>query len=82
VKKSANDLRQAVASLEEIADDIMENDVHTGINLRRIAFKVLEAVSSNDALIENLDVEDNIKDKIASFVKEAVKVSKKKTKIN
>lgn len=83
MKKTAIQLKQAIEFLEEIADEIMENDVHTGMSLRRIAFKVAETFSSNADLIENLDVDSVTKKKIASFVKEAVKekVLTKKTKI-
>ena len=83
MKKTAIQLKQAIEFLEEIADDIMENDVHTGMSLRRIASKVAESFSSNEDLIENLDVSDAAKKKIAAFVKDAVKekVLTKKTKI-
>ena len=84
MKKTAVHLKQAIEYLEEIADGIMETDVHTGLSLRRIAFKVAETFSNNDDLIENLNVDDATKKKIiATVMKAAVKekVLTKKTKI-
>lgn len=83
MKKTAVQLKQAIEYLEEIADGIMENDVHTGMSLRHIACKIAGTFSSNASLIENLDVDEDTKTKIAAFVKDAVKdkVLTKKRKI-
>lgn len=83
MKKSAVQLKQALEHLEEIADEIMDSDVHTGMSLRHIAFKVASTFSNNENLIENLDVDNNTKTKIAEFIKAAVKekgLTKKKIK--
>jgi hypothetical protein len=73
-----------VGSIEEIADDFLDsNDFSTGIKLRRIASNIMGSLASTDILVENLDVDDESREHIATIIKEAVaakKASKQQTK--
>ncbi len=83
-KLNSDYLKRLVGSIEEIADDFLDsNDFSTGIKLRRIASNIMGSLASTDILVENLDVDDESREHIATIIKEAVaakKASKQQTK--
>jgi hypothetical protein len=86
-KLNSDYLKRLVGSIEEIADDFLDsNDFSTGLKLRRIASNIMGSLASTDLLVENLDVDDESREHIATIIKEAVaakrasKQTKKKVK--
>jgi hypothetical protein len=72
-KLNSDYLKRLVGSIEEIADDFLDsNDFSTGIKLRRIASNIMGSLASTDILVENLDVDDESREHIATIIKEAV----------
>lgn len=72
-KLNSDYLKRLVGSIEEIADDFFDsNDFHTGLKLKRIASNIMGSLASTDLLVENLDVDEESREHIATIIKEAV----------
>ena len=65
-----------VASLEEVADDLLDSDVHTAMKLHRIASNIALAATDNEQ-IESSIVGPALKQQLPSIVKEAVSETRK-----
>jgi hypothetical protein len=68
-------IAQLVASLEDVADDLLDSDVHTAMKLHRIASNIALAASDNEQ-IESSSVGPAL-DQLPSIVKEAVSETRK-----
>jgi len=64
-------MMQLIASLEEVADDLLDSDVHTAMKLHRLATNIALAAANNEQ-IDSSSVEPSLKQQLPSIVKEAV----------
>ncbi len=69
---------QLVASLEEVADDLLDSDIYTAMKLHRIASNIALAAADNEQF-ENFNMGPAL-DHLPSIVKEAVSETRKERK--
>ncbi len=75
---SRPNIEQLVASLEEVADDLLDSDVHTAMKLHRIASNIALAAADNE-IIETSSIGPASTQQL-SIVKEAVSEARKARK--
>ena len=68
---SKPDIGQLVASLEQVADDLLDSDVHTAMKLHRLASNIALAFTDNGQ-IESSSIGPAFQQQLPSIVKEAV----------
>ena len=76
---SKPNIGQLVASLEEVADDLLDSDVYTAMKLHRIASNIALAVADNEQ-IDSSNVGPALDQQLPSIVKEAVSEIRKERK--
>lgn len=76
---SQPNIGQLVASLEDVADDLLDSDVHTAMKLHRIASNIALAFADNEQ-IECSNVGPALTQQLPSIVKEAVSETRSERK--
>lgn len=66
--------------LDEVSDDVLETNIHTALQLKRVASNIALSILDNDFLINSLDIDSDVREKISHIVKEAVSKRKKTAK--